>query len=745
MRYGIAGSLAAILAASVPVSAVPQAQERVARLSHVEGHVSFQHAGDPDWNAASMNMALMPADRIYTGNDGRAEIQIDDGSVLRLAERTDVEILSLREDLVQFRLLVGLASLTTRSSIPFEISTPAASFSTLRPGAYRFDVLENGDSDAIVRKGVLSAANDRFAQQVDSGELIHVTAGLQGSHVLSRYDQRDAWDEWNDRRDADFTAYDSRKYLPEYVYAGASDLDRHGRWVVFDSYGPAWVPLYVDTGWSPYWHGRWHHRPSWGWTWVSYEPWGWLPYHYGSWHFNASFGWGWIPGPSFSFHFWSPGRVRFYHGPGGISWCPLGPGDYYNVNNYFFRHSYGYHLTHLRLTQHRGPHDLANLGAPGALKTLPLDEFINGNPEGRARLARDGSGLLDPERTRMVTDRLEIQPGDRGAAPLPGRAAVRPPDQRGRPTVVRTMPAGEPGNQSRLLRTADREGIARSPALRSGEIGRAAQPERNRGAGIVSGSRTPAAAAPPSRSLDSGTQARSRVSPSGNESSDPRSRGRVYSITPNARQAAPAPAESGAVGRNPAREQSQRPSVRTDQIGADVRSGAGNAGSAERSRSQAAPARTYQPPTPPRAPEQVNPRSRGRQTVPATPVRPPAASRSWSSDSRVSTTPSPAPRSTGAVERRSPVSTWSNFTRTAPSDTGRVMQAPRSSPARAMERPISRPGSGPSSVSRQQSISPGASRMPARPSVSGARPSASGARPEGGSPRTPAQPRRPPQ
>src|SRR5439155_500006 len=85
---------------------------------------------------------------------------------------------------------------------------------------------------------------------------------------------------------------------------------RYGRWVAVDEYGPAWVPLNVDAGWSPYWVGRWVYRPFWGWTWVSYEPWGWVPYHYGRWHFRSNLGWCWLPGPSLGFHFWSPGLCR---------------------------------------------------------------------------------------------------------------------------------------------------------------------------------------------------------------------------------------------------------------------------------------------------------------------------------------------------------------------------------------------------------------------------------------------------
>jgi hypothetical protein len=425
---------------------------RLARLSYIDGHVSFQHSDDVDWTAASINMPLQPGDRIYTGNDGRAEIEFDDGSVYRLAEKTDVEILSLNDDMIQIQVLVGLSTLTVRSGISYEVDTPAAAFSTLRKGVYRFDVVENGNTDAIVRKGLLEAANDHITQKVDSGELIHVIPGDAGSPALSRYDRRDEWDDWNDRRNADRLAYDSHKYLPDNVYMGVSDLDAYGHWVTVDVYGPAWVPYSIDPLWSPYWVGRWCYRPFWGWTWVSYEPWGWLPYHYGRWHHSLSFGWCWLPGPAFGFNFWSPGLVRFYNGPGWVSWCPLGPYDYYNVNNFFFNRGYSYQLNNLRALQTRGPNDLINRSAVGAFRTVQRDQFIAGSFGGRDRV--DQLSYIDQPWTRgqMVTDRLAIQPTARSYAPAPDRPVMRPAAEPSLPVVVRSEPSVRTMPQDRVQR-----------------------------------------------------------------------------------------------------------------------------------------------------------------------------------------------------------------------------------------------------------------------------------------------------
>lgn len=438
---------------------------RIARLSYIDGHVSFQHTNEVDWTAASINMALQPGDRIYTGNDGRAEVEFDDGSVYRLAEKTDVEILSLKENLIQIRVLLGLSTLTVRSGINFEVDTPAAAFSTLRKGVYRFDVVESGDTDAIVRKGMLEAANKQFSRQVESGELLHMIPGDSGSPALSRYDRRDDWDDWNDRRNADMLAYSSRNYLPDNVYMGVAELDTYGHWLTVESYGPAWVPYYVGPSWSPYWEGRWCYRPFWGWTWVSYEPWGWLPYHYGRWYHSLSFGWCWLPGPSFAFNFWSPGLVRFYNGPGWVSWCPLGPRDYYNVNNYHFNRTYAYQLNDLRTLHTRAPQDLVNRDVPGAFRTVQRDQFVGGSFGGRTRI--DQAGHIDQpwSRGQMVTDRLPVQPTARSFAPAPDRSVMRPAVESNQPVVVRSEPSVRTIPRDRMVRITN-ENVAPLPSSR---------------------------------------------------------------------------------------------------------------------------------------------------------------------------------------------------------------------------------------------------------------------------------------
>jgi hypothetical protein len=449
--FAIAACLSGAFALSRPQD--EKGYTRLARLSYLEGHASFQHDSDVNWSAASINMPLEPGDRIYTGNDGRAEIEFDDGSAFRLAENTDIEILSLRQELIQIRILLGLSTLNVRGKADFEINTSVAAFSAVREGIYRFDVVENGDTDAIVRKGELEAANNEFSQRMRSGDLMHLSPRDKSKPEMSLYDRRDPWDEWNDRRNADLQVYGNQRYLPDDVYIGASELDQYGRWVNVELYGTAWVPYGVDHYWAPYSVGRWCYRPFYGWTWVSYEPWGWLPYHYGRWYRNSIYGWCWLPGPSFAFNFWSPGLVTFYNGPGWVSWCPLGPGDYYDTRNYHYHHGiYGHQMAELRKMDTRPPGDPFNRDVHGAFRTAQLEQFRDGSFDGRKQNSRWSNVDRPWNQGTLVKDRLEIQPTSKSFSAATDRVAVQPIARNTLPAVVRNVPARDLGNGEQFTR-----------------------------------------------------------------------------------------------------------------------------------------------------------------------------------------------------------------------------------------------------------------------------------------------------
>ncbi|MGH8114207.1 MAG: hypothetical protein ACREPS_04010, partial [Rhodanobacteraceae bacterium] len=68
-------------AQSQPNDAAEQAPGRVARLAYLSGQVQFAPAGENDWGSVDINRPMVIGDRLLTGDDGRAALELGDASV----------------------------------------------------------------------------------------------------------------------------------------------------------------------------------------------------------------------------------------------------------------------------------------------------------------------------------------------------------------------------------------------------------------------------------------------------------------------------------------------------------------------------------------------------------------------------------------------------------------------------------------------------------------------------------------
>ena len=96
-------------------------------------------------------------------------------------------------------------------------------------------------------------------------------------------------------------------------------LGSYGDWVNYnDQY--VFIPANVHGNWRPYTEGHWVYTRSYGWTWVSDEPFGWATYHYGRWGYAQDMGWYWVPGQR-----WAPAWVSWRRSNDYVVWAPLPP------------------------------------------------------------------------------------------------------------------------------------------------------------------------------------------------------------------------------------------------------------------------------------------------------------------------------------------------------------------------------------------------------------------------------------
>ena len=301
---------------------------RLARISYLSGDVTWRGDDSGEWSNANINLPLRQGAQIWVAKGGRAEVQFDDGTLLRLGSNSVATLQTLYSDsegeFTEIKMTDGLAALRIKHNRSiYQIDTPIVSLKATGPAKLRVGV---GDGVEVgVRQGKVKIEGEQGTATLQTGDYID----LQDS--ASAYDLRalpkgDNWERWNDDRDQNLeSASESYRIhnLPENVAIAANDLDSYGTWRNDARYGNVWCPRVTSySNWRPYHYGHWTYVNSFGWTWVSDEAWGWAPYHYGTW-VNLSYGWSWVPGPVNQY--WSPAVVSFSEYEGNISWCPLSP------------------------------------------------------------------------------------------------------------------------------------------------------------------------------------------------------------------------------------------------------------------------------------------------------------------------------------------------------------------------------------------------------------------------------------
>ena len=153
---------------------------RVARLSVTNGQVSFSPAGTDDWVSAVTNRPITTGDKLWTDKDARAELHVD-SAAFRLAGETGFSFLNLNDQTIQLRITEGTVSIRVRrlgDGENIEVDTPNLALSILRPGRYRINVNEAGDTTIV-------SVRDGQGEVTGGGSSYTVHPGEQG--VLFRY------------------------------------------------------------------------------------------------------------------------------------------------------------------------------------------------------------------------------------------------------------------------------------------------------------------------------------------------------------------------------------------------------------------------------------------------------------------------------------------------------------------------------------------------------------------------------
>ena len=284
---------------------------RAVRLSYVEGDVHLFQGNQPLTDQALANTPLFEGARVETGNDGRAEIQFEDGSVARISPQSSLTITALRglatggaRD-AELLLSSGLSyfelqgdSDSNHIKVRFgDTEVTASGFTVLR-----IDVDKAPGEVAVFSGNAHMEGGASPTLDLHGGESVALNATDPNSYNLAETIEPDSWDAWNSDRDQDLTNEAANRTpatenQPDNRNPAWSDLDANGNWYNVPDQGYVWSPNDAsNSGWDPYDNGYWMNSPGYGYTWISGYPWGYLPYSCGAWNWYSAFGWGWAPG-----------------------------------------------------------------------------------------------------------------------------------------------------------------------------------------------------------------------------------------------------------------------------------------------------------------------------------------------------------------------------------------------------------------------------------------------------------------
>jgi hypothetical protein len=437
---------------------------RVARLTQVEGTISFSPAGEEDWAIAEANRPVTTGDRVWSDANSHVELQIGDAST-RLGANTALTVLNLDDRIGQFQLAQGTLNVRVKRVSGdqfYEIDTPTLAFSIKQAGDYRVDVDPDGNTSVIqVRAGSGEAWGEGTAYTIDAGQQYTFTGEGIRDVRYAAIPAADRFDQWCfDRNRREDAATAARYVSPEVV--GYSDLDEYGTWRNVENYGTVWVPTRVQADWVPYHYGRWAWVEPWGWTWVDDQPWGFAPFHYGRWAYLSS-RWCWVPGPVVARPVYAPALVAFVGGGGfsvavgggsGVGWFPLGVGEVYrpsyevsrtyftnvNVTNTVVNTTY---VTNVYNNQNVEI-NYRNRQVAGAVTAVPANAFASGERVDRHAVHVQPDAVARAEvapAPRITPTRAAVLATAAVAGTAVAVAAHRPPERvLSRQVVARTEP-----------------------------------------------------------------------------------------------------------------------------------------------------------------------------------------------------------------------------------------------------------------------------------------------------------------
>ena len=293
--------IAALFAVVASLSAMADSHVRIVRLSYIEGGVQISRGAGQNYEKAIVNLPITEGAKVKT-SDGRAEVEFEDGSTVRIVADSTIEFshLSLRDSgakVSEVKVTSGTAyvNFTGTKDDEFSVRFEEKKIALARAAHLRI-ILGDEDSSVAVFKGLVQVDSPSGMIGVKKNQTVSFDLD-SNQYKVAKNIQETPYDSWDDQQNEYHTRYAAKSYNGYSPYAyGTTDLAYYGNFFNAPGYGMMWQPYLVGAGWDPFMDGAWAFNSGFGFGWVSAYPWGWTPYHSGTWVFLPGYGWAWQPG-----------------------------------------------------------------------------------------------------------------------------------------------------------------------------------------------------------------------------------------------------------------------------------------------------------------------------------------------------------------------------------------------------------------------------------------------------------------
>jgi hypothetical protein len=238
-------SFLALLVCLAAVGGATQAQTRdkylisakAGGINFVSGNVMVVRQGTSTDQTLMDQDNLESGDVVTTGMGGRVEVLLNPGSYMRIAENSEFEMTDTSLDHLRIKLLRGSAIIEVvgmdDTELSLRVDTPQTYAVIVKHGLYRFNVLQSGATEVMVRKG--RALVGATAQVIKGGKMVVVSRSSMTE--VAKIDKRvkDSLELWSRDR-AEYLASINRRLPSSSVYAA------------MDIFNADWSPSYRGNG-----------------------------------------------------------------------------------------------------------------------------------------------------------------------------------------------------------------------------------------------------------------------------------------------------------------------------------------------------------------------------------------------------------------------------------------------------------------------------------------------------------------